>query len=114
MSNKNRTKIEVGKFYIAYGGTPHPSYVFEIDTKHNTIKSIKFGTTKAKHMTEIHPLQENCSKQYVHNRPFEGTRSDYGDRELIGLTIDTRDLNIINSIKKKESTKTRRAKARYK
>ena len=115
MSNKkNRCVIEVGKFYMSYGGKAHPSFVFEIDRKHNTIKSIKFGTTKAKHMTEVHPLQDNGVRQYVHNRPFEGVRSDYGDKELIGLTINKKDCSVIDKIKNKTPNKSKRAKLRYK
>ena len=114
VSNKNRVKIEEGKFYMAYGGTPHPAFVFEIDKKHKTFKSIKFGTTKAKHMTEIRPLQQDGSRQFVHNRPFEGVRSDYGDKELLGLIIDASDLDIIEQIKKKEPLKSKRARNRYK
>lgn len=114
MSKENRTKIEIGKFFMAYGGVPHPAYIFEIDKKHKTIKSIKFGTTKAKHMSQIHPLQKNNSSQFVHNRPFEGVRSDYGDKELLGLEIDPRDLEVIEKIKKKESMKSKRAKVRFK
>ena len=114
MSLKYEMKITIGKFYMVYAGPPHPAYVYEIDKRHKTFKSIKFGTTKAKHMTEIHPLQEGCEKQFVHNRPFEGVRSDYGDKELLGLQIDKRDYDIIEKIKTREATKSKRAKMRYK
>ena len=115
MSKKNnKTMIEINKFYMVYSGPPHPAFVYEIDKKHKTIKSIKFGTTKAKHMTELHPLQSNIIKQYVHNRPFEGVRSDYGDKELIGLSINELDYHIIEEIKKKEPNRSKRAKLRYK
>jgi len=115
MPNNCRAKIEVNKFYMVFAGPPHPAFVYEIDKKHKTIKSIKFGTTKAKHMTEIHPLQDNTDiKQYVHNRPFEGTIKDYGDKELVGLSINELDFEVIEEIKKREPNKSRRAKLRYK
>lgn len=103
----------VGKFYKAYGGPAHPSLIYEIDTKHKTIKSIKFGTTKGKHMTEIHPIQQGYDKSFVHNRPFEGVPSDYDFRELEGLVVDARDLTIIEEIKKKTPMQSKKAKGRY-
>ena len=111
---KGKNKIESNKFYIVYAGSPHPAFVYEYNKKHKTYKSIKFGTTKGKHMTKIHPLQENISEQYVHNRPFEGTRNDYGDRELLGFSINKSDYSIIEEIKNKETTRSKRAKSRYK
>lgn len=111
---KNRIKIEINRFYMVYAGSPHPAFVYEIDKKHKTFKSIKFGTTKAKHMTEIHSLQTTSLKQFVHNRPFEGVRSDYGDKELVGLSINKLDYPIIEEIKKREPNKSKRAKLRYK
>ena len=33
MGKTYKTKIEIGKFYMAYGGTPHPAFVFKIDER---------------------------------------------------------------------------------
>ena len=65
-------------------------------------------------MTEIHPIQAGYDKSYVRNRPFEGTKDDYGNEELLGLCIDNRDLDIIESIKTKNPDRSKRARKRYK
>lgn len=109
MAKKNRCKLENGKFYDSYGGESHPALIFE-KTNKNTYKSIKFGTTKNKHMTKIKPIQKGYEKSYVLNRPFEGTRKDYGDRELLGLSIHKKDVDLIEEIKKRPSHKSKRAK----
>ncbi len=110
--SKGKCKLEIGKFYNIYGGKTHPALVYE-RTKLNTYKSIKFGTTKAKHTTEILPIQKGIEKTFVHNRPFEGTRKDYGPRELEGLDLNTVDLKLIEEIKNRQTNKTKRAKRRY-
>ena len=112
--SKRKTKIEQGKFYYAYGGKMHPAQIFEYDKKHKTFKSFKFGTTKGRHMTEIHPLKDGSNLQFVNNRPFEGIREDYGDKELIGFVVDPRDELILTLIKSRPTQKTKRAKKRYK
>lgn len=112
--SRNKNSIRIGGFYMVYAGLPHPALVYEIDKKHKTIRSIKFGTTKAKHMTEIHSIQKDGNSQFVHNRPFEGVRSDYGDKELLGLTIDPQDEIVIESIKARKPMRSKRAKMRYK
>ncbi len=101
------------KFYYSYGGGAHPSLIYE-KTQHKTYKSVKFGTTKKKHMTEIKPIQKGHEKSYVHNRPFEGTRIDYGDRELKGLAINDEDKNFIDQIKKRKPQRSARARKHYK
>ena len=111
---KEKRALKIGSFYKAYGGQSHPSLVFFYDRNHKTYLSIKFGTTKGRHMTEIHPIQEGYDKSYVRNRPFEGTKDDYGDEELLGLRVDNRDLKIIENIKTKNPDRSRRAKKRYK
>ena len=50
-------------------------------------------------MTKIHSLQNDNKEQYVHNRPFEGIRNDYGDKELQGLAVDKRDYETLETIK---------------
>ena len=110
---KGKTKLIIGNFYMAYGGHQHPAQIIAFDEKHKTFISIKFGTTQGKHMIEIHPIQVGIDKSFVHVRPFEGTRNDYGDRELIGLSIDKRDNVIIEIIKSREPTRSKRAKERY-
>ena len=110
--SKKKSSLEVNKFYKLYGGKTHPSLVFEKTTR-KTYKSLKFGTTKGKHMTEIKPIQKGIEKSYVQNRPVEGTRDDYGN-ELFGLNVDPSDLSTLTEIKKKVTCKTKRAKLRYK
>lgn len=109
-----RTKLIIGKFYLLFVGRPHPSVIYFYDPKHKTYLSIKFGTTKGKHMTKVHSLQKDGKEQYVNNRPFEGTRNDYGDKELLGLSVDERDSIIIEKIKKNKPLRTKKAKKRYK
>ena len=111
---KKKTKLIIGRFYLIYGGAPHPSRIFMYDVKHKTYLSIKFGTTKGKHMTKIHPIQKGGNEQYVHNRPFEGVRDDYSDKELLGLALDERDIPIIESIEKRNPAMTKKAKKRHK
>ena len=111
---KSKTELIIGNFYMAYGGHQHPSLIIAYNERQKTFISIKFGTTQGKHMIEIHPIQVGINKSFVHTRPFEGTRKDYGDRKLIGLSIDERDNVVIEIIKRREPTKSKRAKKRYK
>ena len=110
---KKKNILKVGSFYLIYGGQPHPAKIIKYDPKHKTYLSYKFGTTNGKHMTKIHSLQKDNKEQYVHNRPFEGTRKDYGDKELFGLAVDERDCEILANIKNKNPVKTSSAKKRY-
>ena len=110
---KQKTKIEVGKFYMIYGGNQHPAYVYEIVVDYKTYKAIKFGTSPGSHRIQIRPIQEGYEISYVHDRPVEGTRKDFGDHELVGMKFDEADEEIIVSIKQKEPLKTKRAKSRY-
>ena len=50
-------------------------------------------------MTEIKPIQKGYDVSYVKNRPFEGTRQDYGNRELEGLEINPINKELIEEIK---------------
>ena len=111
--SKKRNKLEINKFYYSYGGNQHPSLIFEYDSIHKTYKALKFGTTKGRHMTEIHPLKDTQVQQYVHNRPFEGVRSDFGDQELIGFAINDLDAKLLDEIKKKEPIRSKKSKQRY-
>lgn len=112
--SKKKHMLKINCFYKAYGGQSHPAFIYAYNKKHKTYISLKFGTTKGRHMTEIHPIQQGYSKGYVRNRPFEGTRDDYGDKELINLFIDSRDSNVIESIKEREPDRSLRARKRYK
>ena len=109
-----KKKLIIGHFYLIYGGPPHPSKIYMYDSKHKTYLSLKFGTTKVRHVTRIHPIQKNQNEQYVHNRPFEGVKSDYGEKELIGLETNLEDELVFNEIKKRKPVKTSKAKRRYK
>ena len=111
---KKKSKLIIGRFYLIYGGIPHPSQVYMYDSKHKTYLSIKFGTTKGKHMRKIHPIQKGYKEGFVNNRPFEGIRSDYGDREIEGMKVDEKDKAIIESIKQEKPKQTKGAKKRYK
>lgn len=93
---------------------PHPSKIYMYDSKHKTYLSLKFGTTKVRHVTRIHPIQKNQNEQYVHNRPFEGVKSDYGEKELIGLETSLEDEPVFNEIKKRKPVKTSKTKRRHK
>ena len=111
---KKKAKLIIGRFYLIYGGVPHPSKIFMYDSKHKTYLSLKFGTTKVRHMTKIHPIQKGHNEQYVHNRPFEGVRSDYGEKELKGLETNVEDELTFDEIKKREPVRTNKAKKRHK
>ena len=112
--SRRKTKLQEGKFYYAFGGGKHPSQVYEIDKKHKTYKSIKTGTTQNKDMIPIKSIQKGYKNSFVHKIPFEGTRSDYGDKELVGLSFDSSDYITIEQIKKRKPKRSRRAKERYK
>ena len=111
---KRKDKLEIGKFYYAYWGTKHPAFIYEYDGQIKIYKAIIFGTSWSKHMTKVHSLTGNRDTEFVRNRPFEGVRSDFGDKELVGFRIDERDYEIIENIKNKETKKSKKAKARYK
>ena len=111
---KKKKKLIIGHFYLIYGGPPHPSKIYMYDSKHKTYLSLKFGTTKVRHVIRIHPIQKNQKEQYVHNRPFEGVKSDYGEKELIGLETSLEDEPVFNEIKKRKPVKTSKAKRRHK
>ena len=110
---KKKNELVIGRFYKVYGGPSHPSLVYFYDKNHKTYLSLRFGTSKGRHMTEIHPIQIGYQNSYIHNRPFEGTRDDYGDKELQGLSIDSRDLNVIETVKSKKPERSKRARKRH-
>lgn len=111
---KRKHKLRIGKFYYAYGGTKHPAQIYKKDKVHGTYLSIKTGTTQRKDMVAIRPIQKGVQHSYVNKRPFEGTRKDYGDRELLGLVFDPSDSEEIEMIKTRKPRQTRRAKEKYK
>ncbi len=65
-------------------------------------------------MIEIRLIQKGYTRSYVHARPFEGVRSDYGNKELLGLSINPSDNDLIKRIKSKPSNKTALAREKYK
>ena len=111
---KKKTKLRINCFYKVYGGQPHPAYIFAYDKNHKTYISLKFGTTKGRHMIEIHPIQNRYSHSFVRNRPYEGTRKDYGDKELLGMFLDARDQTVFDNIKIKKPDRSASARKRYK
>ena len=110
---KKRNKLVINKFYIAYGGNAHPALIFE-KTKYGTYKAIKTGTTEGKEMIRINPTQKGMQNSFVNRRPFEGTRRDFGNRELIGISFDSRDMRIIEEIKKRKPKISKSAKLAHK
>ncbi len=110
---KKKCKLETGKFYHSYGGGRHPSYLYKKNEPLKTYTSIKFGTTERKDSVPIHSI-DNKNKSFASKRPFEGTRKDYGDHELLGLSIDDRDYPIIEKIKRRKPKLSKRAKEKYK
>ena len=109
---KRKIKLKEERFYIMYGGNTHPAFIYK-KTNHGTFLAIKIGTTFRKGMIAIHPVQKEYSINYVHYRPFEGTRKDFGNKELLGMCFDLRDQNILQEIKKRKSKLTRSAKKSY-
>ena len=107
-------RLRISCFYKAYGGPAHPAQIFLFDKNHKTYISIKFGTSKGRHMTKIHPIQRGYEISYVRNRPFEGTKEDYDDEELIGFKVDPRDAELIETIKARTPDRSRKARKRYK
>ena len=61
-------------------------------------------------MIEIKPIQYGITKSYIHNRPFEGIRNDFGNRELFGLSFDKNDSRIINDVMHRKTRLTSSAK----
>lgn len=112
MSNKKKIKLETGKFYHCYGGGRHPSLIFTKDRSHKTYTSIKFGTTKKKNMIPIKSI-DGKNNSYVDKNPFEGTRRDYGDHELLGLKVHPSDNKLMESIKQRKPKQSWRAKSKY-
>ena len=111
---KKKSKLRINAFYKAYGGPAHPAQIFLYDKNHKTYISIKFGSSKGRHMTKIHPIQRGYKTSYVRNRPFEGTKEDYDDEELVGLSIDSRDAELIEIIKTRKPDRSKKARKRYK
>ena len=112
--SKRKSKLEINKFYYIYAGKMHPALIFKIDKNHKTYISIKFGTSKTRHTLKIHPITKSVKEQYVQNKPYEGIKTDYSDKELLGFKIDCRDESILETIKQREPKRTRKARLRYK
>ena len=107
--SKKKKKIIVGMFYHFYNGPAHPAMVYENVKKYGTYRAIKTGTTKRKDMIKIKPIQSG-KETFVHLRPVEGTRRDFGERELKDLSFNADDQEIIDEIKKRKPKLTKSAK----
>ena len=107
--SKRKTKIILNNFYIAYGGNAHPAFVYE-KTPYGTYRAIKTGTTGGKEFIEISPTQQGIKQSFVNKRPFEGTRKDFGDKILEGISFNIADKSIIEDIKRREPKLSRSAK----
>ena len=110
---KRKCKLINGKFYLSYGGNAHPSQIYE-KTKQGTYRSIKTGTTESKDTISLKPIQKGVKRQFVNKRPFEGTRKDYGDRDLLGLSFDPADTETLEAIKQRRPRLTKSARKAYK
>ena len=110
---KRKNKLELGKFYMAYGGNSHPAKIYE-KTARGTYKSFKTGTTPNKDMIKIKPIQKGYKASFVHKRPFEGVRHDYGDKELFGLEFHPSDKETLEEIKNRKPRLSKGAKKAYK
>lgn len=108
-----KSKIEINNFYDIYAGGKHTSYIYLHNKNRKSYTSLKFGTTQNKDMVEIEPIDGKRVK-YVHNRPFEGKRSDYGNRKLKGLAISAKDNETVEEIKKRKPHKTAKLKKYFK
>ena len=110
--SKAKGLLLLNHFYIFYNGPKHTALVFERNAKNKTYLCIKFGTTKNKDMIEIYPIDGRRTK-YVHKRPFEGKRKDYGKHPLSGLSIHPSNKELIEKIKTRKPHKTASVKTIY-
>ncbi len=111
--SKSKSKIQLNNFYHLYGGGRHTSFVYKKNSEKKTYTSLKFGTTKTKDSILIKPIDGKKTK-YVHKRPYEGKRSDYGSRPLDGMSLNQDDSKTFEEIKQRRPKLTRRAKNNYK
>ena len=107
--SKRKTKIIINNFYIAYGGPAHPAFIY-FKTNYGTYLAIKTGTTGGKDYLEIKPTQKGIKRSFINKRPFEGTRKDFGEKILDGLSFNILDWETIELVKKKKSRPTKSAK----
>lgn len=115
MSKRKKVKLLRGKFYIVYVSGNHPSLIFKKSRKKNRYDAVVFGTTGGHHRTALqHPISPNVKQSVIHNRPIRGTRKDFGDKELLGLSIAKVDKPLIKNIKRKKPLETKSYKNRYK
>lgn len=110
--SKHKGLLRLNKFYDFFNGPKHTALVYKRDKNKKTYTAIKFGSTKNKDMIEIKPIDGKKTK-FVHKRPFEGKRSDFGNRPLTGMSIDPVDKTTIEQIKKRKPHKTAKAKKIY-
>lgn len=111
----NKKKIiEVGKFYLIHDGskTGHPGLVVWKDDETNRYLVIRIDSDKpnettkeergVKHITKLkHPTSKNVINSYAKNRPTMCKRKDIGAKELIGISIDSEDAELIAKISKR-------------
>mgnify|MGYP006872976980 CR=1 FL=1 len=123
MINDKTKNIEVGEFYFVHDGskTGHPGFVVWKDDKANRYLVVRFDSDKfdveltkeqrkIKHITKLkHPTSNLVMNSYVHNRPMLCKRKDIGSK-LSGLSISLEDMNIIETISKREPELSRSIK----
>ena len=83
-------KIEVGKFYLLFEGSPtgHPGYIIWKNDEHNLYLAIKFGTTANKNNTKLNSsLRQGDKQNLVYSKLFLGKRKNIGKNELTEMNI---------------------------
>ena len=111
MSRKRKTKLFKGKFYASYPNGGHPALIYRKNKKKNLYDAVIFGTTPGHHRIELsEPISKSISRSVIHTRPIRGTRSDFGDKELIGLIISKTDKPKIMVVKRKKPQETKKYK----
>ena len=112
--NKPIKNIEVGKFYFIHDGskTGHPGLVISKNDEANRYLVVRFDSDKfgdipkkdrgVKHLTKLKcSTSKEVMNSYVHNRPMLCKRKDIGIA-LSNLSINNQDdINLINSISKR-------------
>ena len=103
--------IEVGKFYLIFDGsrTGHPGYVISKNESLNEYLVIRIDSDKpgettkiqrgVRHITKLkHPTSSNVINSYVKNRPTICKKKDIGTKELVGISLHSDDLVLVNEI----------------
>ena len=111
MSKKRKIQLKRGKFYASYPNGGHPALIYKKNKRKNRYDAVVFGTTPGHHRKELNvPISNNVNRSVVQTRPIRGVRSDFGNKELVGLKVDKSDKSSIEVIKRKKQLETRKYK----